>query len=156
MSFQGKKIILGITGSIAAYKSVFLTRLLIKAGAEVQVIMTPAAASFVTPLTFSTISKNPVHTDIFDDNGWNNHVELGLWADIFVIAPDACIDREDNWLMGGRSGRIIHSNDSTRGEALSYHEIVQRARRLVCDTRWLPKYLQNATYCVKKSRFNEQ
>lgn len=87
MSLQGKKIILGITGSIAAYKSVFLTRLLIKAGAEVQVIMTPAAASFVTPLTFSTISKNPVHTDIFDDNGWNNHVELGLWADVFIIAP---------------------------------------------------------------------
>lgn len=88
---QGKKVLLGVTGSIAAYKSAHLVRLLIKSGAEVRVILTPAASDFVTPLTLSTLSKNPV-LDSFtnDDTGaqvWNNHVELGLWADVFVIAP---------------------------------------------------------------------
>ena len=87
MSLQGKKIILGITGSIAAYKAAFLTRILIKAGAEVQVLMTSAAAAFIQPLTLSTLSKRPVHIDMFSDEGWNNHVELGLWADAMVIAP---------------------------------------------------------------------
>ncbi len=86
---QGKKIILGVSGSIAAYKSAVLTRLLIKEGAEVKVIMTPAAHDFITPLTLSTLSKNPVFTKfIKDDSGlWNNHVELGLWADAMVVAP---------------------------------------------------------------------
>lgn len=85
----GKKIILGVTGSIAAYKSAVLTRLLVKAGAEVKVVMTPSAHDFITPLTLSTLSKNPVVTDfIKDESGqWNNHVELGLWADAMVIAP---------------------------------------------------------------------
>ncbi len=87
MSLKGKKIILGITGSIAAYKAAFLTRTLIKAGAEVQVLMTSAAAAFIQPLTLSTLSKRPVHIDMFSDDGWNNHVELGLWADAMVIAP---------------------------------------------------------------------
>jgi len=87
MSLQGKKIILGITGSIAAYKAAFLTRILIKAGAEVQVLMTSAAAAFIQPLTLSTLSKRPVHIDMFSDEGWNNHVDLGLWADAMVIAP---------------------------------------------------------------------
>ncbi|MCB0628343.1 MAG: bifunctional phosphopantothenoylcysteine decarboxylase/phosphopantothenate--cysteine ligase CoaBC [Saprospiraceae bacterium] len=84
---QGKKIILGISGSIAAYKAAFLTRLLIKAGAEVRILMTPAAAQFITPLTLSTLSKHPVLTDVQSESGWNNHVELGLWADAVLIAP---------------------------------------------------------------------
>ena len=85
----GKKIILGVTGSIAAYKSAVLTRLLVKAGAEVKIIMTTASHDFITPLTLSTLSKNPVLTQFSkDETGqWNNHVELGLWADAFVIAP---------------------------------------------------------------------
>lgn len=88
---HGKKVLLGVTGSIAAYKSAHLVRLLVKAGAEVRVVMTPAASEFVTPLTLSTLSKNPV-LDSFtnDDRGakvWNNHVELGLWADLFIVAP---------------------------------------------------------------------
>ncbi|MEN9612263.1 MAG: hypothetical protein RLZZ628_3077 [Bacteroidota bacterium] len=82
-----KKIILGITGSIAAYKIAALTRLLIKSGAEVQCLMTEAATHFITPLTLSTLSKRPVWTEIMSENGWNNHVELGLWADAMVIAP---------------------------------------------------------------------
>jgi phosphopantothenoylcysteine decarboxylase / phosphopantothenate---cysteine ligase len=84
---KGKKIILGISGSIAAYKSAILTRLLIKAGAEVQVLMTSAATEFITPLTLSTLSKKPVHTSVISEDGWNNHVELGLWADAMIIAP---------------------------------------------------------------------
>ena len=84
---KGKKILLGITGSIAAYKAASLTRLFIKAGAEVQVLMTPSAAKFITPLTLSTLSKNPVHTSVIDESSWNNHVEMGLWADAMVVAP---------------------------------------------------------------------
>jgi len=84
---QGKKILLGICGSIAAYKAAFLTRLLIKAGADVQVVMTPTATAFITPLTLSTLSKNPVFTEVSNAESWNNHVELGLWADAMVIAP---------------------------------------------------------------------
>lgn len=86
---QGKKIILGVCGSIAAYKSATLIRLLVKAGAEVQVVMTTEATNFITPLTLSTLSKRPVLTAYFNRNNgvWNNHVELGLWADLFIIAP---------------------------------------------------------------------
>ncbi len=86
---QGKKIVLGVTGSIAAYKAAVLTRLLVKAGAEVKVVMTSSAKEFITPLTLSTLSKNPVLTEfIKDETGqWNNHVELGLWADVLLIAP---------------------------------------------------------------------
>ena len=84
---QNKKILLGISGSIAAYKAAFLTRLLIKEGAEVRVIMTPAATDFISPLSLSTLSKNPVHSAVSNEEGWNNHVELGLWADIMIIAP---------------------------------------------------------------------
>lgn len=86
----GKKIIIGITGSIAAYKSILLVRLLVKAGAEVKVIMTPAAADFVSSLTLSTLSKNPVLQDLFDEQSWANHVMLGRWADAFLIAPLSC------------------------------------------------------------------
>lgn len=83
----GKRILLGICGSIAAYKAAFLTRLLIKAGAEVQVLMTPAAADFISPLTLSTLSKRPVYTDVHSESAWNNHVDLGLWADAMLVAP---------------------------------------------------------------------
>lgn len=86
-SLRGKKILLAITGSIAAYKAAFLTRLLIKSGADVQVIMTKAATDFITPLTLSTLSKHPVWSEVSDGNNWNNHVELGLWADIMLVAP---------------------------------------------------------------------
>jgi len=88
---RGKHILLGVTGGIAAYKTTYLTRLLVKAGASVKVIMTPASREFVTPLSLSTLSKNPVlshFTDPDDENKeWNNHVELGLWADLMIIAP---------------------------------------------------------------------
>ncbi len=87
MRLKNKKVILGISGSIAAYKTAFLTRLLVKAGAEVKIIMTPAATDFITPLTLSTLSKNPVYSNVSSEEGWNNHVELGLWADALVIAP---------------------------------------------------------------------
>jgi len=88
----GKKILLGITGGIAAYKTAFLVRILIKAGAEVKVVMTPTAKDFITPLTLSTLSKNPVVSDFTnhdEENNpvWNNHVELALWADLLLIAP---------------------------------------------------------------------
>jgi len=85
-----KKILLAVTGSIAAYKIPSLVRLLVKGGAEVKVIMTPASKSFVSPLTLSTLSKNPVLADIAEDDSWANHVMLGRWADIFVIAPLSC------------------------------------------------------------------
>lgn len=86
---EGKNIVLGICGSIAAYKSASLVRLLVKAGANVQVVMTPDATNFITPLTLSTLSKNPVYHQYFEpETGeWNNHVELALWADILLIAP---------------------------------------------------------------------
>ena len=88
---SGKKILLGITAGIAAYKTANLVRLYIKLGAEVKVIMTTASKDFITPLTLSTLSKNPVHSTFYDKEDeneiWNNHVDLGLWADYFIIAP---------------------------------------------------------------------
>ncbi len=86
---KGKKILLGITGSIAAYKAANLTRLLVKAGAQVQIVMTKAATEFITPLSLSTLSKNPVHVEFVKNNRgeWTNHVDLGLWADVLLIAP---------------------------------------------------------------------
>ena len=84
---KGKRIIIGVSGSIAAYKTAFLIRLFVKAGAEVQVLMTDSAKHFITPLTLSTLSKRPVFSNVVGESGWNNHVELGLWADAFVVAP---------------------------------------------------------------------
>jgi phosphopantothenoylcysteine decarboxylase/phosphopantothenate--cysteine ligase len=88
---SGKRILLGVCGGIAAYKTANLVRLFIKAGAEVKVVMTPASKDFVTPLTLATLSKNPVHFDFINElNGelsWNNHVELGKWADLMIVAP---------------------------------------------------------------------
>lgn len=85
---KGKKIVLGITGSIAAYKAASLVRLLVTRGAEVKVVMSESATQFITPLTLSVLSKNTVYTSFEDgNNGWNNHVEIGLWGDVMVIAP---------------------------------------------------------------------
>lgn len=89
--FGGKNILLGITGGIAAYKTTFLVRLLIKAGANVKVVLTESASHFVSPLTLATLSKNPAVTSFVKEEGavtdWNNHVDLGLWADIMIVAP---------------------------------------------------------------------
>ncbi len=84
---EGKNVLLAVSGSIAAYKSLFLTRQLIKKGANVRVIMTKASCDFVRPLSFSTLSKNEVFTDVSSESSWNNHVELGLWADVMLVAP---------------------------------------------------------------------
>ena len=88
MRLSGKRIVLGVTGSIAAYKSASLCRLLVGEGADVQVIMTESATGFITPLTLSVLSKNPVQLHmISEDQTWNNHVELGIWADLLLVAP---------------------------------------------------------------------
>ena len=89
MSLEGKRILIGVTGSIAAYKTAILTRLLIKSGAEVQLVATTSALDFITPLTLATLSKRPVLSNFFEKNSgqWHNHVELGLWADLFLVAP---------------------------------------------------------------------
>lgn len=89
MALKGKKIIVGVTGSIAAYKSAQFIRLLVKEGAEVKVIMTSLAKEFITPLTLATLAKNPILVDFFDptNGNWNSHVDLGLWADAYLIAP---------------------------------------------------------------------
>ena len=89
MSLKDKKIVLGVSGSIAAYKVAILIRLLKKEGAEIKVIMTESAKDFITPLTLSTLSQNPVYSTYYDsDSGeWNNHVELGLWGDLMLVCP---------------------------------------------------------------------
>lgn len=87
MSLNGKNILIGVSGSIAAYKVATLVRLLIKQGAEARVIMTESATGFITPLTLSTLSKHPVMLDVSDGDTWNNHVDLGLWADVMLVAP---------------------------------------------------------------------
>ena len=88
MSLENKKIIIGITGGIAAYKINYLVRDFVKAGAEVRIVMTKRTEDFVSPLTLSTLSRNKVYTDFYDENKtWNNHVELALWADVMLIAP---------------------------------------------------------------------
>ena len=87
MNLEGKKIVLGVSGSIAAYKAALIVRGLVKAGAEVKVLMTEAATDFITPLTLATLSKHDVTTSVHDGESWNNHVELGLWADAMLVAP---------------------------------------------------------------------
>ncbi len=87
MVLKNKKILLGVCGSIAAYKALFLTRLLKKQEAEVQILMTQSATAFVSTLSFSTLSKRTVYTSVMDEHSWNNHVDLGLWADLMLIAP---------------------------------------------------------------------
>ena len=104
---EGKNIVLGICASIAAYKSALLVRLLIKTGANVQVVMTPEATSFITPLTLSTLSKKPVLVEYSrpETGEWNNHVELGLWADIFIIAPASANTLAK--MAGGQSDNLL-------------------------------------------------
>ena len=89
MKLKDKHIILGITGSIAAYKAAYLLRYLIKEGAEVQVVITPSGKEFITPVTLSALSNKPVISEFFgaNDGSWNSHVDLGLWADLMIIAP---------------------------------------------------------------------
>lgn len=89
MELQGKKIILGVSGSIAAYKAAFLLRLLVREGAEVQVVITPSGKEFITPVTLSALSGKPVISEFFgqSDGTWHSHVDLGLWADAMLIAP---------------------------------------------------------------------
>lgn len=107
MSLKGKRILVGVSGSIAAYKSALLVRLLIKNGAEVKVIMTTSALSFITPLTLSTLSKNPVFTNFEKEQGeWNNHVELALWANYFIIAP-ATANTISKMVYGGCDNLLI-------------------------------------------------
>ncbi len=86
---QGKKILVGVTASIAAYKAATIVRLLVREGADVQVIMTPMAREFITTVTLSALSGQPVHSDFFSgqDGRWDSHVDLGIWADLFLIAP---------------------------------------------------------------------
>lgn len=106
---SGKKILLAITGSIAAYKTTFLTRLFIKAGAEVKIILSPAARDFVSPLTLATLSKNPVLWEFFDpkdpEGKWNNHVDLGLWADLMIVAPATANTLSK--MVGGSSDNLL-------------------------------------------------
>ena len=88
-NLEGKHIVLGITGSIAAYKAAILIRLLIRRGAEVQVVITPAGKEFITPITLSALTQKPVISEFFSqrDGTWNSHVDLGLWADLMLVAP---------------------------------------------------------------------
>lgn len=119
MSLNGKHIVLGITGGIAAYKSALLARLFVKAGAEVQVIMTPAAREFITPLTMSTLTGKPVITEFFTANTgeWHSHVDLGLWADYFVVAPaTACTLAK--MATGVADNMLVTSYLSTRGRVV--------------------------------------
>ena len=104
---SGKKILIGVTGSIAAYKSAYLIRSLIKLGAEVKVIMTSASCDFIAPLTLATLSKNPVAIDFVKnkEGEWENHVELGLWADLFVIAP--CSANSTSKLVSGNCDNLL-------------------------------------------------
>lgn len=105
---DGRRILLGISGSIAAYKSAALTRLLIKSGAEVKVVMTKAATDFITPLTLSTLSGHPVMQDLFSESGWHDHVAYGSWADAMVIAPATA-----NTLSGMATGRCSNMLEAT-------------------------------------------
>lgn len=106
-NLRNKKIVLAVTGSIAAYKTPALVRLLVKAGAEVQVLMTSSAQDFVTPLTLSTVSGKPVYANISNDAQWHNHVQLGLWADVMLIAP--CSANTLAKLAQGLCDNIVHA-----------------------------------------------
>jgi phosphopantothenoylcysteine decarboxylase/phosphopantothenate--cysteine ligase len=107
MNFEGKHIVVAITGSIAAYKTPELVRQFVKAGADVKVIMTPDATKFVSPLVLATVSKNEVHYQISSDAAWNNHVALGLWADLLLIAP--CSANTLSKLANGNCDTIVQA-----------------------------------------------
>ena len=127
---KGKKIILGITGSIAAYKACYIIRGLIKQGAEVQVVITPAGKEFITPITLSALTSKPVISEFFAqrDGTWNSHVDLGLWADAVLIAPATAstIGKmangiADNHLSFGKSSRVCCSGNGPRYVCSSCH-----------------------------------
>ncbi len=107
MLLKGKHILIGVTGSIAAYKTSMLIRLLVKEGAEVQVVMTEMAKQFITPLTLATLSKNPILVDFYNpENGdWNSHVSIGLWADLYLIAP--CSANTIGKMVGGIADNLL-------------------------------------------------
>ena len=117
MELSGKHIVVGITGGIAAYKSASLVRLFVKAGAEVQVVMTPNAREFITPVTLSTLSGKPVISDFFTANTgeWHSHVDLGLWADAFVVAP-ATASTIAKMANGVADNMLVTSYLSTRAQ----------------------------------------
>ena len=109
-SLLGRRIVLGITGSIAAYKSAFLARELTRRGAVVRVVMTPSATEFITPLTLATLVDNPVHSDFTESKEkgtWTNHVELGLWGDLFIIAP--CTAQTMSAMVTGACGNLLQA-----------------------------------------------
>ena len=131
---KGKKIILGITGSIAAYKACYIIRGLIKQGAEVQVVITPAGKEFITPITLSALTSKPVISEFFAQrNGtWNSPVDLGLWADAMLIAPATCLHHRkdgerdsrqyaDNHLSFSKSSRVCCSGNGPRYVCSSCH-----------------------------------
>ena len=116
-AIKGKNIVVGVCGGIAAYKTASLVRLFVKAGADVQVIMTPSAKEFITPLTMSTLSRHAVITEFFTANTgeWHSHVDLGLWADAFVVAPaTACTIGK--MVTGVADNMLVTSYMSTRGK----------------------------------------
>lgn len=137
MRLQGKKIILGVCGSIAAYKAVFLLRLLQQEGAEVRVVLTPSAAKFVSPLTFSALAHHPVFTDLWDEAGsWSAHVQWGLWADLMIVAP--CTANTLSKLAHGAC------DDALTAVALSL-----RSPLMVCAAMDLEMYAHPATQANK-------
>ncbi len=110
LTLMGRRVLLGITGSIAAYKSAFLARELVKRGAEVRVVMTPSATGFITPLTLATLVGNPVHSDFtesIESGAWTNHVELGLWGDLFLVAP--CTAQTLSFFAQGACTNLLHA-----------------------------------------------
>ena len=120
---KGKRIVLGITGSIAAYKSCLIIRQLVKQGAEVQVVITPSGKEFITPITLSALTQKPVISDFFSqrDGTWHSHVDLGLWADAMLIAPctaatlgKMCHGIADNMLVTNESSCICCSGNGPR------------------------------------------
>lgn len=117
---RGKRVLLGITGGIAAYKIAFLIRLLKKSGAEVKVIMTPASSDFISPLVVSTLSENPVGIEFWNkqDGSWNNHVEYGLWADVFVVAP-LTANSLSKMCSGGCDNLLLATYLSMKGKTLA-------------------------------------
>ena len=127
---QGKKILLGVTGSIAAYKSAQIIRLLVREGAEVKVIMTPLAKEFITPLTLATLARNPILVDFFDptNGNWNSHVDLGLWADLFIIAPaTANTNRTTSAACASSAAPRISASRSPRFANCSHYQATESA-----------------------------
>ncbi|MDE6334039.1 MAG: bifunctional phosphopantothenoylcysteine decarboxylase/phosphopantothenate--cysteine ligase CoaBC [Muribaculaceae bacterium] len=165
---NGKHIVLGITGGIAAYKSAMLTRLLVKSGAEVQVIMTPNAREFITPVTLSTLSGKPVITEFFSANSgeWHSHVDLGLWADAFVVAP-ATASTIAKMACGVADNMLVTSYLSTRArvfvapamdfDMMQHPSTVRNLQKLRADgcTIIEPAEGELASHLIGKGRMEE-